>query len=72
MISRPMADASGSAPIRLETTAMATDGRAVARLASGKVVFVEGALPGEAVLAAISAERSSFAEAHVASVLEPS
>lgn len=51
---------------------MATDGRAVARLASGKVVFVEGALPGEAVLAAISVERSSFAEAHVASVLEPS
>jgi 23S rRNA (uracil1939-C5)-methyltransferase len=72
MISGPMADARGSAPVRLETTAMATDGRAVARLESGKVVFVEGALPGEVVLAAMSGERSSFAEARVASVLEPS
>lgn len=54
------------------TTAMATDGRAVGRLADGKVVFVEGALPGEDVLVSAVSERSRFAVAGVLEVLRPS
>jgi 23S rRNA (uracil1939-C5)-methyltransferase len=59
-------------PEQLETTAMATDGRAVARNRSGKVVFVEGALPGETVTVEIVSERSSFARGRVVSVEVPS
>lgn len=40
---------------------MTTDGRAVGRLDSGKVVFIEGALPDEDVDVVIESERSSFA-----------
>lgn len=55
---------------------MSSDGRAVARLVSGldsgKVVFVEGALPGEIVQAGVETERASFAFARTVRVEEPS
>lgn len=58
--------------VEVTATAMATDGRAVARLGSGKVLFVSAALPGETVLAAVDDERSSHASGHVVEVVESS
>ncbi|MET0158088.1 MAG: TRAM domain-containing protein, partial [Acidimicrobiales bacterium] len=43
--------------IEMRTTAMAKGGEAVAREESGRVVFVEGALAGEVVLAELTEER---------------
>ena len=51
--------------IALRPTAMAAGGEAVAREASGRVVFVRGALPGEAVVARILEERDRYARAVV-------
>lgn len=56
---------------QLTTTSMASDGRAVARDASGKVVFVEGALPGETVAASVESDHSSYSDARVVEVLTP-
>jgi 23S rRNA (uracil1939-C5)-methyltransferase len=51
--------------IELRPTAMAAGGEAVAREPSGRVVFVRGALPGEAVVARIVEERGRYARAIV-------
>jgi 23S rRNA (uracil1939-C5)-methyltransferase len=51
---------------------MAAGGRAVARLDDGRVVFVEGAAPGETVEAEILADKGRFLEATTTRVLEPS
>ncbi len=51
---------------------MASDGRAIARDADGKVVFVEGALPDETVVAHVSEDRSSFRCAVMDTPLEAS
>jgi 23S rRNA (uracil1939-C5)-methyltransferase len=59
-------------PVELRTTAIAKGGEAVAREASGRVVFIEGALAGETVTADIVDERRDFARARVVSVIEPS
>ncbi len=58
--------------VRLVLTAIATGGVAVARQAGGRVVLVEGALPGETVDAVITAEHSSYARARLVAVLEGS
>jgi 23S rRNA (uracil1939-C5)-methyltransferase len=61
--------------VRLEdvtATAMATDGRAVGRLLSGKVVFVEGALPGERVAVEVVDDRAHFSSARVVELLTAS
>ena len=58
--------------VRLVATALATGGAAVARQAGGRVVLVEGALPGETVDAVITDEHSNFARAQVIAVLESS
>lgn len=50
---------------------LAHDGRGVAHAASGKTLFVDGALPGERVEAAIHRTRKRFDEAHVRELLEP-
>src|SRR4249920_845540 len=50
---------------------MAAGGEAVAREASGRVVFVRGALPGETVRARMVDERGRFARAVVEEVVEP-
>lgn len=57
---------------RLTTTAMATDGRAVARNDSGKVVFVDGALPGETVTVEPVSDHASYSTARALRILEPS
>jgi 23S rRNA (uracil1939-C5)-methyltransferase len=50
---------------------MASDGRSIARLPSGQVVFVDGALPGETVTAELLSYRARFAAARTVDVLEP-
>jgi 23S rRNA (uracil1939-C5)-methyltransferase len=54
----------------LAVTAMAVGGEGVAREASGRVVFVEGALPGERVRVAMTDERHRHARATVVEVVE--
>lgn len=51
---------------------MAAGGRAVARMDDGRVVFVDGAAPGETVEAEIIADKGRFLEGRVSVVLEPS
>ena len=51
---------------------MAAGGDAIARLTDGRVVFVEGALPGESVRVSITTSKRDFAKGVVAEVLEPS
>lgn len=53
-------------------TATARDGAGVARGDDGKVVFVEGALPGESVTAEIVRADKRWARARVTRILEPS
>ena len=53
-------------------TAMAAGGDALAREPSGRVVFVEGALPGERVRVSLVQERKDFARARVVEVLDAS
>ena len=57
---------------RLNCRSMAAGGRAVARLDDGRVVFVEGAAPGETVEAEILADKGRFLEGRVLRVLDPS
>lgn len=56
--------------VRLER--LAHDGRGVAHSASGKTLFVEGALPGERVEVAVHRARKRFDEAHVRALIETS
>lgn len=58
--------------IELQTGAVAAGGGCVARAADGRVVFVRHSLPGERVLARITAETSSFLRADAVEVLEAS
>lgn len=51
---------------------LAHDGRGLAHDAEGKALFVEGALPGERVEAAVHRTRKRFDEAHLREVLEAS
>jgi 23S rRNA (uracil1939-C5)-methyltransferase len=57
--------------LRLKIERLAFGGRGVAR-AHGRVVFVEGGIPGDVVEAEIARERKGFAEARVVSLVEPS
>jgi 23S rRNA (uracil1939-C5)-methyltransferase len=56
----------------LEVTAVVAGGDGLARGADGRVVFVEGALPGERVRVAITDRRKDFARARVLEVVDPS
>ncbi len=62
----------GPPATRLVATALAAGGAAVARQAGGRVVLVEGALPGETVDAVVTSEHASYARATVVAVLESS
>jgi 23S rRNA (uracil1939-C5)-methyltransferase len=55
----------------LRITGVAVGGDGVAREPSGRVVFVDGALPGEVVTARLVAERRHHARAEVTGVREP-
>ncbi len=67
-----MAGPNDGGVLTLVPTAMAAGGAAVAREATGRVVLVDGALPGEAVEVVITEQRSSYARARVVAVVEPS
>jgi 23S rRNA (uracil1939-C5)-methyltransferase len=56
----------------LEPAAMAAGGAALARDADGRVVFVEGALPGERVRARVTDARKDFARAVAVEILDAS
>jgi len=58
--------------LELRPTAMAAGGDAIARDASGRVVFVDGALPDELVRAELVQQRKDFARAVVTEIVEPS
>jgi len=58
-------------PIRMQVVSLAHDGRGVARV-DGKTVFVDGALPGETVLAARARRHRRYDDATLLEVLEPS
>jgi 23S rRNA (uracil1939-C5)-methyltransferase len=60
------------AEVELRPHGMAAGGDAVAREASGRVVFVRGALPDEQVVVRVVEEKKDFARAVVARVVEPS
>ncbi|MDQ6614939.1 MAG: TRAM domain-containing protein [Actinomycetota bacterium] len=57
---------------RLTPTAMVAGGTALARDDTGRVVFVEGALPGESVRARVTDTRADFARAVAIEILQPS
>ncbi len=58
--------------LRLEPTAMVAGGAALARDETGRVVFVEGALPGEIVMAQLTEARADFARARALEIVQPS
>ncbi len=58
-------------PLHLEDR-VAAGGDAIGRLPDGRIVFVEGALPGETVQADVVAERRDFAKARLRTVVSPS
>jgi 23S rRNA (uracil1939-C5)-methyltransferase len=58
--------------VELTPTAMVAGGDAIGRDGDGRVVFVDGALPGERVRAEIVSARKSHAMARVLEVLDPS
>jgi 23S rRNA (uracil1939-C5)-methyltransferase len=58
--------------ILLVPTAMAAGGAALARDPEGRVVFVDGALPGERVRARLTDVRRDFARAVAVEIVEPS
>ena len=58
--------------VELRAERVAAGGDAIARAGDGRVVFVEGALPGEAVLADVVEERKGFLKAVAVEVLDPS
>jgi 23S rRNA (uracil1939-C5)-methyltransferase len=58
--------------LQLTATAMASNGLAVSRHPSGQVVFLEGALPGEEVIAMVADERRHYLTARVTRVVTAS
>jgi 23S rRNA (uracil1939-C5)-methyltransferase len=58
--------------LKLHIDSLDAEGRGVARNAEGKVVFVEGALPGEQIEAALLDKRTAFDLARMVALLEPS
>lgn len=58
--------------LQLTPWGMAAGGDALARDADGRVVFVQGALPAERVVARLTQSRRDYARAVVVEVLEPS
>ena len=58
--------------MELLVTATARDGAGVARAEDGRVVFVEGALPGETVTAEVTQIDKRWSRARVLEVLDPS
>ncbi len=62
----------GGGLLQLSPTTMVAGGAALARDDTNRVVFVEGALPGEVVTARLTEARADFARAQTVAVLVPS
>ncbi|MEI8134436.1 MAG: 23S rRNA (uracil(1939)-C(5))-methyltransferase RlmD [bacterium] len=58
--------------LELRTDTFAFEGKAVARREDGYVIFVEGALAHESIIAEIQKAKGNFAEAIVVEILQPS
>lgn len=69
---RPTSEIAAAEPIRLTPHALAFEGHAVARDEGGFVHFVDGALPGETVMASVLQRKPRHAFAVTTSVLTPS
>lgn len=59
-------------PLELRPDRVAAGGDAIARHDDGRIVFVEGALPGEVVRAEVTESRKGFLKAAVLEIVEPS
>ncbi len=57
---------------RVQITALNSEGAGVGRLASGKVIFIPFALPGETVEAVLCSEKKTWARGELKEVLTPS
>lgn len=64
--------ATSRSSLTLTTEKVVKGGRMLARHPDGRVVFVEGALPGETVRVELTKEKKSFAEGSVIEVIEAS
>lgn len=62
----------GDPELHLVATGVAAGGDALARDGDGRVVFIEGALPGERVMARITETRRDYARAVAVTIVEPS
>ena len=58
--------------MRLDIASLAYGGAGVASAEDGRVVFVEGACPGDTIEAIITEEHPRFLKARIETVLEPS
>ncbi len=58
--------------IELEVDRVATGGAGIARDTEGRIVFIDGGIPGDLVRASITRQRKQFANATVVEVLRPS
>jgi 23S rRNA (uracil1939-C5)-methyltransferase len=58
--------------VNLEITEAVSDGKSMARLESGLVVFVEGAVPGDIVDVRVTWKKPKFVEARVENIRKPS
>ncbi|MPZ99517.1 MAG: TRAM domain-containing protein [Dehalococcoidia bacterium] len=59
-------------PLEIETTGFAAGGKALGHAPDGRVVFVEYALPGERVIAEVTAEHAGYIEATAVQILRAS
>jgi 23S rRNA (uracil1939-C5)-methyltransferase len=66
------ADQQTAETVEVRPSAMVAGGSAIARGDDGRVLFVEGALPGEAVRADITGEHRNHATARAVEILDPS
>src|SRR5437762_264388 len=61
-----------SRKVELDVTGVAAGGDGIARAEDGRVVFVEGALPGERVLVVTTEEKRDYLRARATDVIEAS
>ena len=58
--------------MEIEISRMANNGKGVGTAPDGKTVFISGAVPGDRLLAEVTAEKGRLYEARILSVLSPS
>ena len=58
--------------MELKIERLANNGKGIGKAPDGKTVFVSGAVPGDLLRVAVSADRSRFYEAEIRGIIEPS